>query len=291
MNEPFVDKMNLTFPPECQADAADALQSIFDLSGATADGQGSYRFPGQGSAQIKPRYGVLTIGISGGALGAVVAANLYRDLLMAVAEHPHKVTQLHVSLDLPTYAPPLLDAVYAAGKAGRVRLSSRAVRPASVRRVQSQNEFGDDTGTVYLGSKKAEAYAYVYDKTHERLGRCQVRIPPTTRVECGATHKFGVSLRDAAEPAPLFYHLASPDIIAKPEHIPPWVKGAEGFELPRRQPPLPAERLRARIEHSADLDEILQLAERSGPQGYALMLRLIEQKACRLRGPGLVKTA
>lgn len=276
MSDVFCDKLNLSFPPEYGAEVRSMLGEVFDMAGAHLDITGKYRFATNGTADVKLRYGVLTAGLSGAALAAVRAAGLYRDLLAGVVQFPHKVTQIHVSMDVEQYAPPILEKVYQVAKAGKVHLSRKAIRPGVVRYLKGVNEWGHDTGTVYLGSKKAECYGYVYDKQKERLDNALEHIGPLTRFEMGATHKFGVSLRDAELPSSLFYHLASPGLLDRPQGVAEWYPGALGFKLPPRVPALPAQRLIRLLESSPDIRRALELAEQIGPEGMAYLHRRLD---------------
>jgi hypothetical protein len=288
MSGVFCDKLNLSFPPDQAGLVRDGLGGVFDMAGACLDEHGRYRFGNKGTAEIKDRYSVTTVGVSGQALAAIRAAGLFRELLAQISAHPHKVTLIHVSLDVPEYAPPILRRLYTLGKLGKVKLSRKAVRPSTVHFQQGPNEWGDDTGTVYFGAKTAETYGYVYDKSHERLQRANERWPHTTRLEMAATHKYGVSLRDAEQPSPLFYHLASPSLLPLPRGIRAWEPGAMGFELPRKPPPLPAARLRRRLEASHDIRELLKLADQCGHNGFDYLLAELRRlhRGSGSTGPG-----
>ena len=68
----------------------------------------------------------------------------------------------------------------------------------------------------------ARMTARVYDKSFEALkNRGEVYPLPVTRYEVTARKDSGVTLRDAAEPAAIFWHIASPALIpSKPKGIP-----------------------------------------------------------------------
>jgi len=291
MSGVFCDKMNVSFNPDIQDSVIDSVRPILDGAGGQLEyserGVNVYRFPTKGTIRMGKTFRVFTVQASGQALAALRAASLFGEYLRAISDQPHRVTLLHATLDIPEYSPPLLDRLYRAGKAGRVSLSRKSIAPCMVQYVKGPNPQGDDTGTVYLNNMKAEVYGKVYDKQQERLDNAGEHIPPTTRIELGITSKQGISLKDAWDPTSVFYKYASPGLVERPEGVPEFVPGGVGFELPKVVPLLPAQRLARRVENSADLTEILKLAEQVGPHGLDYFWRLVEKQYRAVNGAGL----
>ncbi len=94
---------------------------------------------------------------------------------------------------------------------------------------------------------------------------------PLYRIEMRVKSKIGATLRDAWDPTCLFYHLASPALIAAPPNIQHWESGAMGFDLPPRVERTPAERMAMLLGASADVRRLLELADACGPHGRELL--------------------
>jgi hypothetical protein len=139
------------------------------------------------------------------------------------------------------------------------------------------DDTGKDTGTVYLGLRSAEVRGRVYDKTQERAneGEC---IGLTVRHEMTVTGKMGITLRDVAEPESCFYHFWPEVLLSRPSGVPDWSPTEGGYSVERTER-LPAQRLKQRVSGSADLGEIIALAQSCGPEGMRMLHRLIDERA------------
>lgn len=127
---------------------------------------------------------------------------------------------------------------------------------------------GEETGTVYLGSRQAEVQMRVYDKQAERLFH-GVERGPGVRYE--VTVKNGLpSLRDVFEPASLFWHYAQ-GVLPRPAGVPEWVVGSQGLELPAVESRDALDLLRLKIQWSPDVRRLVELAD-SLPGGRAVLL-------------------
>jgi hypothetical protein len=126
----------------------------------------------------------------------------------------------------------------------------------------------------------------VYDKQHERMHRWKLPdCGPLTRYELRVRSGVGISLRDAAEPASLFWHFAAPDFLPAPTGAAEWAPGGEGFALVKL-PPFPAgQRLRRRVRDSAEVTALLKLALEVGPYGFSLLVS--EMRALLPAGAGV----
>jgi hypothetical protein len=122
----------------------------------------------------------------------------------------------------------------------------------------------------------------VYDKAWEALSKRGEQLPPTTRYEMtsrGEKGRVGPSLRDAAEPTRLFWHIASPTLLKAPDDVPAWTSDWEGgWHYEKTEPLLPAEILERLVEFSPALDQMILQADKIGDGGKKYLLRLLERK-------------
>jgi hypothetical protein len=159
---------------------------------------------------------------------------------------------------------------------GRVNLSRKALQ---VSRMLQVREDGRESGTFYVGHRsKARYTARVYDKSLEALVRRGELLPTTTRFEVTACKDSGATLRDAALPTAIFWHIAAPALLKRPEGVPMWVPNQDlGWTAPA--PSFnPAEVLQRRVESSAELEAFLQVADSMGSSGRSYLLHLITRR-------------
>ena len=165
-------------------------------------------FPFGGLIQLRSRSlsPVAVISASGAALAALRSVGAYAGYLRVLSSDVHRLTRLDVALDVLVDAPSVLDALYSRAKSGGVSLTRKALDPhRHVSRWQSPDSAGLDTGTVYLGGKTSEVRARVYDKRLERIARGLPDPGSWLRAELTVTSAMGISLKDAWEPAPVFW--------------------------------------------------------------------------------------
>ena len=97
------------------------------------------------------------------------------------------------------------------------------------------------------------------------------------RAELTVTSAMGISLKDAWEPAPVFWRFmaqALEGIVTRPSDVPAWVPAGDsvGFVLPTRPVLDPMQRLERRLERSSELRDLCELA-RSIRSGVVLVYR------------------
>jgi hypothetical protein len=289
---PFVDGFTTTSPPgDLAALSASVGPLLTAAGGVTQDGR-LWRFTGAlgrrgGVGYVHLFRGVARVHLSGQALGHVRAVGLYLDLLHALAEQPHRVTLVDIARDdAVTDAGPYLDHLYATAKAGGVRLSRKRVDPDAVTQLRAPSLYGGaDTGTVYLGSRdRHEISGRVYDKRQERLKYGFPDPGPLLRIEVTARSQVRATLRDLADPVPLFYHLASPALCTRPDGVADWQPFGEGFTLPEREPTLPAVMLQRLVDAGAG-DALCKLAALCGTAGDEYLHRLLRRRMAVLAQP------
>jgi hypothetical protein len=204
----------------------------------------------------------------------------FNSYLAAFGVRPHRVTRLDASVDLPEDGPAAVASVASAGRSGGLSLTRKSIKPQAVTTLLAARvSDGALTGTVYCGTPQADVRMCVYDKQEERLSRGLSDIGPLTRYELRLKSKVGISLRDAAEPAAIFWHHASPGFLPAPADSPPWVSSGAGFDLAYPAPLLPSQRLLKRLDSSEDMRDLVRLAVECGPYGLRLLVSRLESLA------------
>lgn len=282
MSEVFCDDLRLTVPEADWAAVESDVRAVLETLGASVEfkslDRSGWRME-NGTARSQKCGRVWSFSASGQLLAGLRAKKLFDQFLASFAAAPHRVTGIHCTTDRRQETPPVLSRILAAvNSPGGLRVSRKAVSPGAVQRHIGQDKLGRDTGTMYLGKKTAEVRAVVYDKRHQILSAGGPDLGhDLTRYELRLRSGVGASLRDAWDPAPLFWHYMAPDILERPPGVPDWVACGEPLNLPKRDLPSPAERLRSRVYASDDLASLVSLAG-SFEGGPALLLGLIRSR-------------
>lgn len=275
----FCDYVQVTFPEEGWLDARGAVGPVLDSIGMQVEvddergGLVLWRGGGDGTVKAKRINGVYALGASGSVLAGLRMAGLLHRYLSEVGAQPHRVTRLDVTLDVPERTAPVIEKIATdVVSADGVALSRKRVSAKHCTRYVTRTAQGEDTGTIYLGSAQADVRLCVYDKQQERIDKGLPDVGhPLTRYELRLRGGTGVTLRDAVEPEAVFWHYVSPAVLPKPLGVPEWVAHGSGFYLDRPELPLPAERLRRRVQASADAVALVRLADEVGPYGFAML--------------------
>lgn len=285
-NATFCDYLNVTVPLDCSREAHDSIRPILLDSGAAVEQEGLYRV-GTGVVRLDEKFNVMRISASGAALATLRAVGLFNQYLSELAQHPHRVTMLHATHDVPGNAPAELRKLTRRAYAGSIKLTRKAIPSDAVKRIVGRGVDGRETGTIYIGRRTAEVWCKVYDKRQERLDKGAADCGPLLRYELCATSKVGITLRDAANSDALFWHFMAPGVLPRPGDVPTWTPFAEGgFDLPKRQEQLPAISFVRRLENSAELRSIIEQADELGPYGRSMLRTFISKAAARpLRAP------
>lgn len=213
------------------------------------------------------------ISFSGAALEILRATTLYSGILQELTTVPVNVTRLDVALDVPLGTGEAvkrrLRAVARKGRQGKIALGREALEPQSINEITSLRPWDDEiTGSVMLGKRKNRYSGVVYDKRlqlftvhgivewHGRDGS----IGPGNELLRYEMRTSEASLADAWDGDSLFFHMASPDLLACPSGVPPWEKR----DLPplNLQPPIERtdfEKMEAILDYSRDLDRFFEL--------------------------------
>lgn len=285
MAEPsvFCDFVQVTVPAEGWADLREAVQPVFDSAGLAlaheaAKGDALWRDRDSGTVKATRRGQVVALGASGAVLAGMRMLGLLHRYLAELGARHHRVTRLDLSMDVPEDTAPVIARLRDQAVTGEgVRLSRKRVLPQHVTRFVSRRPDGEDTGTIYLGSHQADVRLCVYDKRVERLARDMPDCGPLTRYELRLRGGTGITLRDAADPGPAFWHYIAPDVLPRREGVAEWDPQGSGYVLGPVDLPLPAERLRRRVQASAELRALVTLADQCGPYGFAMLVSEMRQ--------------
>lgn len=274
----FCDALSVTFPQEERSGVIADLLPFFDESGFESANSDLLVNPScNGMIHLSDKYGVFRFEAKGPALQQLRDTGVFVSVLATLGLRPHRVTRLDATLDLPIDAPPVLQELYTIARRGKVKLSRKAVPSSNVRRLESPGLDGRDTGTVYLGRRSAEVVLTVYDKRNEIWSRSGVDVGPRLRYEIRLTSKVGVTLRDAFEPAAVFYNFLAPGLLQRPDGLPEWKPGEDLGFVVDRVPGLPYRRLQRRVEGSAELARLVALARECGPDGFKMLVSMMRR--------------
>lgn len=265
--EPFCDGFAATFPQDELHNLRYELLSTAAEAGGLPNGDGSYRFPGTGRGgllKVHQFHSVARVAASGQCLAAMRSAGVWEEFLSCLANRPHRITHADVTVDISgADSPAYLTALYERAKAGKVALSRKCMKPTDCHRMWGPSLYDDrETGTVYLGHRgRHEVWGKAYDKRQERLRYGADDPGNLLRLEIGISGQTRVSMHDVYDPTACFYHYAAPSLIQPQSSVPLWQAAGEGFVLPPRDTPLPADRLKSFITRG-DADALLLQVDR-----------------------------
>lgn len=275
----FCDWLDVTYSPDCAPfPSVNRLLLAAGFDAETCDGDSyTYRL-GRAFVTFGRSRGSIRASFSGSACGLFRDLGMWSDLLSELSSVPHRVTRVDAALDLRMDGADLVDLMRRRYPEGTASLSRKSSPTSSLLAVRPSD--GRETGTWYVGNHKRARYtARVYDKAWEALQKRGELLPPTARVEVTAKGgDSGATLRDAAEPAALFWHLASPAILDAPEGVTVWTPNRDlGWVAPKRDFDAAA-LLRRRVESMAMLDALAAVADELGPEGRTYLLSLLETR-------------
>lgn len=277
------DYLGATVPLE-HGDLLDRLRPFLDAAGFSLDWEDKaklvLRSRNDGTFVWQKKFGVWCVGLSGAACSALRACGQWMPLLAEIGLTPHRVTRLDAAYDVVMDAAPEVQRLRIAGAQGQLSLTRKSVRPEHVDTHLSNGATGE-TGTVYVGSRQAEVRLVVYDKRHERFMATGEDVGPLTRYELRLKSGTGVTLRDVAEPASVFWHHLGRSVLSAPAGASAWSPEAEGFVIDRSRAPTPFQRLVARVEASGEVLALVKLAGELGPYGVDVLVREVLKVADR----------
>jgi hypothetical protein len=277
------DWLDVTFPTDSPLGGAvsDLLAGHQCSSRRLSDSVLEFRLPCAewGNIQLgDSSRGWSRLSASGGSCEALRHVSAFAEYLSLIGSYPHTVTRLDACMDVPLPAPPVISALVSQYPADSlVYLTRKGVRPDYYLKPTPD---GGYTGTFYAGPLRSRGLivtARVYDKSRERLDRVGEDIGPRTRYEVVCRKGSRVTLRDAYDPFPLFWHFAAPALLPLPDGVPAWAPFVGDLWAPGARPVDDYQRLRSRVESSVDLDLLAALADKV-TGGRLELLRLLRNR-------------
>lgn len=288
--EIFCDWLDVTFSP---ADAPyPALNRLLLNAGFEVESSDrssfAYTHPSasRGVLLMGPSRGTFRVSASGGICSLLRSLGIWEHYLGELGSSPHKVSRLDAAMDLPIDGADLVQLMIDRYPAGSVNLTRKAMPWTVFLDVRPD---GRQTGTFYVGHRtKARFTARLYDKQWE-LRRFGESIPPRTRIEVTAKGAdAGATLRDAAMPAALFWHIAAPALVTAPEDAPVWTPNTDCHWVAPNLDFDPAQLLRRRVESCAFLDALAVLSDDLGPEGRSYLLHLLRARIDAAAPPAIL---
>lgn len=282
----FPDYLSLTYHPD-KYPREEMIDLLIDLDFArdkkVPQGVELWRTPDHvGVANIRTAKRWVSLAFSGNAIDHVRGVGAVGNLLQVLTVDHHRVTRLDLAKDVPMDSPETVQAelarIWQRAKRGTMRLGRKQVIETKASRIQSNRRDGVCSGTVYVGSRRDRYMAKVYDKRAEVWAKRDLDIMrELLRYEVTA-RKGNASLRDFLEPDPLFFHLASPDLLPAPEDTARWrYTEMDPLELPPLAQLTDHEKLIRLIENSPDLETLAALIA-AKPAELPLVIRKIKQR-------------
>lgn len=274
----IADFLTVSVPRGAGLDLRDALTDVcLALPGSQTDPLG-VRVGKFGLLRFQDRPTVAVASASGSILTALRAASLLHDYCAAVASvGAHRVTQVHAAHDVECDAPAELQRIYSTVRGHGVRLTRKTIPPAAIKTILSPGVDGRDTGSIMVGHRaRHETTLCIYDRLQDALEKGKPDPGNTLRYEL-RTSVDGLTLRDACEPAPVFYHFMGA-FFPRPDGVPSWVPHGEGFDLPKLQTDDHA-KLRRLVNQSVDLCRMIDLADTLPGEGLDVLLHLVRSRA------------
>lgn len=290
---PFCDWLNVTQRPDdnCLDDLGGLLLSAGAIVERYRENEYSYRLGldgnRSGSLKVTERSNFVSLSASGLVLAHMRVHHILDEYLSLLSSSPHKVTRLDAAVDVMRDTPDVIEGLREAYPDGKINLTRKAIK---TRTMLSTRDDGRESGTFYCGNRgtNARVIARVYDKQLEMLEKSGVEMCPTTRYEITFGRDYGCTLRDAHDPHDLFYSHAGPLLVDVPSPTPVWSPHGSEFSyssIPRSDR-LPAEAMADLVSRSADIDTLIELADRSGSEGRVHLLRLLSGRLKLKSTPG-----
>lgn len=286
---PTLDYLDVTFSPD--DNPAELLEefvhahSLVPDTGLAPTAQ-AYRFVNvldahpffeveYGVLKVDTKYRAYRLSASGDFLATLRRRGLFNQYLTILASCPYRVTRLDAALDRQVDAATVLshlDTLYP------YEISLSRQRPLRTKMITSRRQDGQRSGTWYAGHRtRARVTARVYDKSLQILDIRGIDIGHKfTRYEL--TFKEGLTnLNDAYDPTGVFWaHIGS--LLPLPQPLPEWNPSEVPAWTSTPVEVLPYEALLRRVSNSSELDLIISLAERLGPEWQNTLMHMLAQK-------------
>lgn len=270
----FCDWLTCTYPLEEAPFVFDSLTGFLSHAGFWRDGDNFVCTTG--TVHCRQMQHVYLVSASGGAISHIRDSGLYSDYLVTLSSNgPHNVSRLDVAMDWHIDAQPVVDAAYSAFRSG-ISLSRKQ---AAVRRVNSVDQYGRDTGTVYFGTRGNKVHGRLYDKRHQVLDKGAPDPGPWLRFEL-ELHVPELSLRDAVLTDPVFFHYTPEQLVVPLAGVPAWEPCPLGFTIERREADLMTD-ARYLIQGIDELTKLARLADRMPGEGVDVVVQMLRAELLR----------
>ena len=270
---PFVDYAGFSFPEsEAEALLDDVIGHALLAGGCLASDDDSVSKDGVKLCYWGKYSGVQWMRITGSGLRAFREQGNLEHVIGCINAHEHKVTQLHIALDIAEHAPRRLGLLQRRVRRGNLFLTQKAVKWWNTVKGPCPVTSGT-TGTLYLGKRTSDVWAKVYDKRAERINKGFDDPGPLTRYELSLGRHTNISLADLANPAPAFWHhMSRPQgVLPSSQDVPEWEQQGSGYHLPPREPPDVVGQCMRLLDCSADLQRLKRLLAALPPTSRAFV--------------------
>lgn len=275
-----IDYLSVTMSEESCDATLDALTPILAQLGIASAYEGIYKLHTGGVLKTGATRGPAhMVSASGDFLRALQAHNLWEEYLTVVGTQPHRVTRMDIAQDVACDAPVAIQKFKRRVESGKVSLTRKKLNlQTQYNSILSHDRYGVESGTIYIGPRSVQvAGLRVYDKAKEQYDKFKREMPPTLRWELQLGRKAGLSLRDAYDPDPIFWHYMA-SVLPAPDGVPSWTPFDGELALPSRVTLLPAESMRRLVESSDVFSRLFALSDLVGAHGLEHLLMLITKR-------------
>lgn len=221
------------------------------------------------------------ITFSGLFMAVLRSSGVLAHVVQEIASVPYNLTRWDGALDVELSSVSAyrrrLGSLRRRGQSRGISLGRKAIHVHQVKAMLGPRALdGAFSGSVMFGHRSNRYSGIVYDKSAELFDRHGVIIDRNLlRYEVRTSE---ATLNDALDPGPLFYHLASPDLLELPSNILPWTRR----ELPpMRLDPLPTllplQQAKKIISFSPDVRRLVDLVHEN-PNIRSLVLRYLDSE-------------
>ena len=286
MNHPVIlDWLDVTYSPE-----STLLNSVelfldsmeFHVGAKRSDGsttsQTTWRCQKNGTVVLTRNCRWHRISASGRTLQTLRNFSVLDEFLTVLSDAPYNITRLDAAKDIDEDGADHVAAMIE--KYSKACRLTRKLLPTSW--IMETRDDGRSSGTFYVGDRRVSGVntARVYDKQLQMLKVFGEVISPRVRYEVTARRQLPLTLRDASQPTTLFYHLAAPSLLPRPRSVHNWVPSDPddlGWTCVMPEI-LPYQTLQSRVDTSPDLQRLVELAVKCGPQGRRMLRTMLEQR-------------
>ena len=283
----FCDWLSVTYSPD-DSPVIDVQRFIQDVGGwAQQARKCTYQYGAPGTTKnrevkwlgITERGRFVKIEITGQGAAFLRSHGYFGEYLSLLGSSPHTITRLDAAHDFDMDYPIALDQYFTLYPDWTLPLSRKGY-PVE-KRYEAKRPDGKLSSTLYVGRRgRTKYYLRMYDKAFERMCKGQVRVEepltPQTRLELECAKEVGCSLKDAFNPAPLFYHILGGLFFRQvPDEVADWdADSSFQWSSPPRPKDHPAVRMKKLADESPDLRQLLALAQEF-PDGRAWLENLL----------------